>query len=536
MIGNKWLGLRYQLLPERSARVEPPPRELPLRLFLLILLLLLLVAAIPIARGQGQTGKPVPLTTANPSTDGQAGNWPMFGRDASSSHYNPDEKTLTPKTVAQLKPRWVFQTGADVSSQPVVANGVVYFGSWDGKEYAVEVKTGAKLWEYEVGLPTRSAAAYADGTLYFGDAAGRLYALEAKTGTVKWKTRLDQHPSTMATSSPVFYQGRIYIGVSSREETMGTRQDYACCTFRGSVLALDAATGKEVWRFYVIPEPATERGKGKMGQTMMGPSGGAIWSTLSLDPAAKRVYAATGNQYTGPAVKFVNAILALDLDTGKLVWSHQATPNDIWTFDCLRNPSNNPECSDLDVDFGTAPVFFKGPGGKRLVGAGQKSGWFYALEPDKGTLVWKTEVGTGGKLGGIEFGSASDGERIYVGISNAANKDKQGWVSAIDGATGKVLWKTLAPDGGSNFGPITVTGKGDNRLVFTGSSKGLVCAYDAKDGKVLWKFDTGGGVGGGPTVIDGVLYVGSGYQIMRIGKPNNKLYAFALDGSAEQGQ
>jgi polyvinyl alcohol dehydrogenase (cytochrome) len=528
MIGNKWLGLRYQFGREHRARFTPSQQGVPVRWFWLILALLLLAAALPLVKSQGQGGKPAARST---KLSGEAaGAWPMFGRDVSSSHYNPDEKTLTPANVAQLKPRWVFQTEGDVSSQPVVASGIVYFGSWDGKEYALDARTGNKVWEFDCGQSTRSAAAVASGVVYFGDIAGFLYALDAKTGALRWKKRLDPHPTTVATSSPIVHQGRIYIGISSHEEgAMLRKRDYACCTFRGSVVALEAATGREVWRFYVIPEPATERGKDKQGKTLMGPSGGAVWSTLSLDPTARRVYVTTGNQYTGPPVKYANAIIALDLNTGKEVWTYQATPGDIWTFDCR----NHPDCSDLDVDFGMAPVFFKGPGGKRLLGAGQKSGWFYALDPATGKLAWKTEVGPGGKLGGIEFGGASDGERVYVATSN---HPRQGSVAALDGATGKVLWQTPSPDGKANFGPITVTGRGPNRLVWAGSSGGFIRAYDARHGKILWQFDTGGAVGGGPTVVDGVLYVGSGYTFLRIGKANNKLYAFALDGGTEQGR
>jgi polyvinyl alcohol dehydrogenase (cytochrome) len=529
LIGNKWLGRRSQ--PSDDARAAAPPRTWPARSLWLLCLLLLLVAALPLTQSQGQGGRP--SRSANPTASNQSGHWPVFGRDVQGSHYNPDEKILTPQNVARLKPRWIFETtpqGGDVSSQPIVVNGVVYFGSWDGQEYAVDVKTGKQLWAYDCGQSTRSAAAYADGTLYFGDIAGFLHALDARTGALKWKKRVDAHPNTVATSSPIYHQGRIYIGVSSHEEgAMLRKRDYVCCTFRGSVAAYDAATGNEVWRFYVIPEPATPQGKDKRDKQLMGPSGGAVWSTVSLDPATRRVYVTTGNQYTGPAVKHTNAILALNMDTGKLLWSHQATPGDIWNFDCR----NLPDCSDLDVDFGTAPVFFKGPGGKRLVGAGQKSGWFYALDPDKGTVVWKTEVGPGGKLGGIEFGTATDGERVYAAISNFP---RQGSVSALDGATGKILWQTPSPDNRANFGPITVTGRGDNRLVWAGSSGGFIRAYDARDGKILWQFDTGGAVGGGPTVVDGVLYIGSGYTFLNIGKGNNKLYAFALDSGAESGR
>src|SRR4030095_9607228 len=211
----------------------------------------------------------------------RAGGGPLFGRAGAVSHHNPYEKLITPRTAARLKPRWVFQTHGDVSSQPVVAQGVVYFGSWDGKEDAVEAKTGTKIWESAPGQSSRSAAAYADGTLYFGDIAGFLHALDARTGALKWKKRVDTHPNTVATSSPIYHQGRLYLGVSSHEEGAMLRQpDYRCCTFRGSVVAFDAAKGDDLWRFYVFPGVPAEIGKDKRDRAMVGPAGGAIWSTI----------------------------------------------------------------------------------------------------------------------------------------------------------------------------------------------------------------------------------------------------------------
>jgi polyvinyl alcohol dehydrogenase (cytochrome) len=467
------------------------------------------------------------VQAADKSVGVKASDWPMYGRDLAGSHYNPSEKLLTPATVGRLKPKWVFETKDDVSSQPAVVDGIVYFGSWDKKQYALDAKTGKKVWEFNVGSPSRTGAAYGKGVIFFADVEGNLYALRANTGELKWKVRIDPHKYTTGTSSPIYHNGRVYIGVTSHEELFPyINPKHECCTFRGGVAAFDAETGRQVWRFYTIPEPATVRGKNKSGATTWGPSGGAVWSTVAIHPDKNRLYLTSGNQYTGPVSRLTDAIIAVELDTGKLVWSHQATPKDIWTHDC----ANDPDCEDLDFDFGTVPITFKGPGGRQLIGAGQKSGWFYALNPRDGKLVWKLEVGPSGKLGGIEFGDATDGERVYVAISNALKPAPQGWVSALDGATGKVLWKTLAPDGGSNFGPITVTGKGNNRLVFVGSTKGLICAYDARNGKVLWQFDTGGAVGGGATVVDGMLYVGSGYRFLTVGKSNNKLYAFSLDG------
>jgi polyvinyl alcohol dehydrogenase (cytochrome) len=399
--------------------------------------------------------------------------WTLFGRDLAASHYNPDERTITPTNVANLKVKWTFEAGDDISTQPIVANGVVYFGSWDGKEYAVDAKTGKRIWEFDCGQSSRASAAYENGLLAFVDVAGFLYVLDAKTGTQKWKKRIDTHRNTVGTGAPILYQGRIYIGVPSHEEgAMLGKRDYVCCTFRGSVVSFDAATGNELWRWWVLPEPAIERGEKKNGQKWMGPSGGAIWSTVSLDPAAKRLYVTTGNQYTGPNMDEANAIVALDMNTGKRIWTFKGLLRDIWNFDC----KGTPDCDDLDYDFGSQAIFFKGPNGKRLVGAGQKSGWFFAVNQADGTL----------------------------------------------------LWKTPSPDNKANFGPITVTGRGNNRLVWAGSVGNFVRAYDASNGKILWEFDTGGAVGGGITVVDGTVYVGSGYKFLRIGKGNNKLYAFSF--------
>ncbi|HXU35272.1 MAG TPA: PQQ-binding-like beta-propeller repeat protein, partial [Blastocatellia bacterium] len=351
-----------------------------------------------------------------------------------------------------------------------------------------------------------------------------LFALDAKTGAQIWKVKTDPHPMTIATSAPIYYNGRVYIGISSREEiVMAGNPKYECCTFRGGVAAFDAKTGAQVWRFYTVTDEPKEQGVDKKGRKIFGPSGVGVWSTVSIHPEDKRLYFTTGDDYTKPESMMSDAIVALDLASGKMLWSYQAQHGDVWNMNCVQNPK---ECGP-DFDFGTIAISFKGAAGKKLIGAGQKSGWFYAVDPKDGKLVWKTEVGPGGMLGGIEFGDATDGERIYVGISN---HPKQGSVSALDGATGKVLWQTMNPDGRSNFGPLTVTGTGDNRLVFAGSSGNFIRAYDAKTGKIVWEFDTGGAVGGGPTVADGVVYVGSGYQMLRLGKANNKLYAFSIDG------
>src|SRR5437762_10476038 len=147
-----------------------------------------------------QSSRLAATKSAKNAANGQtAADWPLYGRDLAGSHYNPNEKQLTPATVGRLKVKWIFETGGDVSSQPTVVGGVVYFGSWDGKQYAVDAKTGKKLWEFESGAPSRSGAAYADGIIYFADVNARLFALDAKTGAQIWKVKTDPHPMTIAT-------------------------------------------------------------------------------------------------------------------------------------------------------------------------------------------------------------------------------------------------------------------------------------------------------------------------------------------------
>src|ERR1051325_11339486 len=310
------------------------------------------VFAVSFAAAQSSRGAAKNIVAGNGVA---ASDWPMYGRDLAGSHYNPHENTLTPATVARLKTKWVFETGGDVSSQPTVVGGVVYFGSWDGKEYAVDAKTGTKIWEFESGYPSRSGAAYADGMIYFGDVGGRLFALDAKTGEQKWKVKVDPHPMTIATSAPVYYNGRIYIGVSSREEVvMMGNPKYECCTFRGGVAAFDAKTGQQVWRFHTVREEPKEQGKDKLGRRIFGPSGVGVWSTVAIHPEEKRLYLTTGDDYTPPESNMSDAIIALDLDTGKIVWSYQATHGDVWNINCAQNPK---DCGP-DHDFGTIPISF----------------------------------------------------------------------------------------------------------------------------------------------------------------------------------
>lgn len=464
-------------------------------------------------------------SSAASRTRASQSDWPMFGRDLAGSHYNSAEKQITAATVGRLKPRWIFETGGDLSGQPIVAGSTIFFGSWDGREYAVDSKTGKKLWEFEAGKPLRSASAYAAGAVYFGDLAGWLYAIDASTGNLKWKVLADSHPDVILTSAPIVFGGRIYIGISSKEESENDEKQ-ACCTFRGGVAAYDIATGQLVWRFYTIPTPAVIQKQDKDGRNVLGPSGAAVWSTVSVRPETNRLFFTSGNQYTGPDTKYADAIVALDLRTGKPVWSYQPAPSDVWRAGCVQTPA---DCGP-DADFGTLPLSFKDSTGTMLLGATRKDGWFWAVNPRDGKLRWKAEIADNEHPGKIYFANSTDGSVIFAGISNAFKKNKQGFLCALDTSTKRVLWRVAAPDRGSYHGPITIVGSGKDELVFAGSTGNHIYAHRATDGKIVWEWDTSGSVAGGATVVDGVLYVGSGYGVFGIGTPNNKVYAFSIDG------
>ncbi len=375
-----------------------------------------------------------------------------------------------------------------------------------------------------------------------------IVALDRNSGALVWRTSLDTNPFAVITSSPAVDSGRVYVGVASGEEAATLAvPGYTCCTFRGSVAALDAATGKILWQTPMIDDATYRSGDGKLS----GFAGAAIWSSPTLDRNRKLLYVSTGNNYSAsPAVvdagaplppgDHVESIVALDLETGVIRWAQRMTQGDIWTFGNSAGP---------DWDFGGSPNLFQiaGDAGVRdVVGAGQKSGVYWAVDADTHDVLWKTQVGPGGHLGGIHWGTATDDARVYVGVNDQtgakyrlggapdAGTTAVGSWAALDAVTGSTLWQVADPaltaplNGVSVDGPITVV----NGVVFGGSmdSDGMMYAFDGASGKILWSFKSGGSVYGGPAVADGVVYWGSGYPPSRLGfgSTGQALYAFGL--------
>ncbi len=491
--------------------------------------------------------------------------WQSAGQNLSNTRQQPNETIINPSNVNKLKVKWTFTTGGDISATPTVADGSVYVPDWAGNLFAVQKETGKLLWQHKVseydgmsGSMSRVSPLVLGDEVVIGDnvinqtaqhIGASVIAVDRKSGILKWSTRVDEHPSAIITGSPVAFNNVIYVGVSSIEEGLADRSGYDCCTFRGSLVALEANTGKIIWKTYTVPD--------NQG-VATAYSGGAIWQAPAIDPARSVLYVGTGNNYTvppgvedcetiaildqdsnsnacTPKDDHFDSVMALDLVTGAVRWAKKFKSYDTWTVACIA-PGPGVACpspAGPDYDFGGS-----GPNlVDNMVGFGQKSGIYWALNPDNGKILWSTIVGPGSSLGGIEWGTASDGKRIYVPIANkgqvAYNLAPSGpsitWGSwaGLDAKTGKILWQIADPTAGSiDTGAASVA----NGVVFVGSYSGMMYALDAKTGAILWNFASGGTVVDGPSIVDGVIYWGSGYKRISPGRGNNKLYAFSLGG------
>lgn len=491
------------------------------------------------------------------------GDWPTWSKDLAGSRHNGSEWLVNRHTVGKLKLKWAFAypkvDGAYPRSQPAVVGRTIYFGGPDGKFYARDARTGAERWTFDMAQVVPEARArkisnspsVTRGKVYFGT-PGRLTALNARTGELSWTKRLDSNPFANLTSSPMVFRGRVYVGVSSGENTQG--KDYACCRFRGHVDALDADTGELDWRRYTVPK-AKQVGTWPSGAKKYAPSGGGVWSSPVIDRRTGTLYVGTGQNYTGSAGDF-DTLLALDTRTGGVRWKNQVTKADTWRTLC-NDPEPEGYCpgladgTALDYDIGATPNLFRA-NGRPMVGVGQKLGVYHAFDARTGEVVWRRQLGVplpSGGIAGIQWGSSYDGERLYISTYYA----DPGTVFAVDPATGKVLWQTPNPADGCTTGGAAEhpeacalaqgTAASTTRdLVFEGSNDGKLRAYAADTGKVLWTHDTiqtvngvngrtgrGGsiaGPGGGAVISHGMVYLHSGYYPEYPSKHGHVLLAF----------
>ncbi len=483
--------------------------------------------------------------------------WNGWGNDPTNSRFQSAAAAgLTAQSVPRLTLKWAFGLpGAMVvSAQPTVFGGRVIVGSESGVVYALDAATGCVRWQFKAGAGVRSAAVVGrlagDGparyAAYFGDLRATVYAVDLATGEQLWSLKVEDHAWARITGGSTLFEGRLYVPVSSFEELPGARPDYPCCTFRGSVVAIDATTGKQIWKTYTIPEAPAIVGKNAAGTPLWKPAGAAIWAAPTIDAARRRVYVATGNAYTEPAAPTTDAVMALALDTGAIQWVSQATPSDAFLVGCKAGNANCPDDAGPDFDFGNSPILRRLANGRTVIAIGQKSGVAFGLDPDnKGAVLWRYRAGQGSALGGIEWGSAADDRVMYVPVSDVLHANAGG-LHAVSLGSGERIWHTPAPGlackGGlgcsaAQSAAISVI----PGVVFSGAVSGHLRGYDSSDGKVIWEVDTardfatvngvaasGGSIDGpGPTVAGGMVFTGSGYGRWR-GRPGNVLLAFGL--------
>ena len=467
---------------------------------------------------------------------------------------------LDSQNVSRLHLKWAFgfPDALRARSHPALAGGAIFVGSHNGEVYALDRNTGCVRWRFQAAAEVRTGLLVSDWKrgntsaeplVYFGDLVGNVYALDARDGALAWRVHADDHPSTTLTAAPALYHGLLYVPVSSLEEAI-IDPKYECCTFRGSVVAYDARSGKRVWQTFMTPPPA-DMGNNAAGAKKYGPSGAPIWNTPAIDEKRHQLYVGTGDNYSSPTTGTSDAIVALDLSTGRINWTFQTRPNDAWNTSCeTADQALCPREKGPDYDLGAATILATASDGRDYVLAGSKSGDVYAVDAATGKLRWNTKVGRGGVLAGVYFGMAVAGDRVFVPVSDADDHEVHAeparpGLYALDLRTGRYLWKS--PDHGENCqgrdlcspgiaAAITATAS----LVLTGGSDGWLRVYDARTGRILWRFDTtktfpavgggnavGGAMGGGvaPIAYHGMMIAPSGYGFA--GKmPGNALLVF----------
>lgn len=480
--------------------------------------------------------------------------------DGNARHVPAEVAGLSASDLPRLQLKWAFSfPGATrARSQPAVGGGALYTGSQDGTVYALDLNSGCVRWTFKAAGEVRSSPVlepwaasddHARPRLYFGDFLGNVYALDASSGELLWTRRVHDHPHLTLTGSVRLHEGRLYVPMSSTEWAAAADPSYACCSFRGGVVALSADDGEVLWSSHTIPDvdAGVERVQG---------AGAPVWNSPTIDTKRRRLYVGTGQAYTAPAAEQSDAVLAFDLDDGRLIWWYQALPGDAWNMACLiQGPGRNcPEEQGPDFDIGAAVILHQLPDGREMLFAGQKSGHVMALDPDNGRLLWKERYGRGGLSGGVHWGMAANHGVLYVPIADTTvtgreEGEARPGLNAVDAATGRVLWHAPAPescpaerrpscDPGYSAPVTSIPG-----AIFAPSFDGHLRAYAAADGQLLWDMDTtlpvttvsgeiahGGSIESvGAVVVDGLVIVPSGY-LFGSRMPGNVLLVYSVDG------
>lgn len=473
---------------------------------------------------------------------------------------------FTAADVPKLKVKWAFKYPGSKNGQATVIGDRLFVTSMSGAVYALNAQSGCVYWRYDSPAATRAsvhvaampAGSPAKTALFFSDWTKSAVAVDADTGKELWRTQIETETGVQMTGSPTLWNNILFVPISTGNEAFATNDNYECCKFIGSLVALDAVTGKVLWKTYTTAQKNMAYRLNAKGQQMWGPSGGAIWSAPTIDPARGWVYVATSNSHTDAPNDGANAVIAMDIKTGKIVWKNQVWPDDNFIIGCPR-AANCPAKVGPDFALGSSPILHTQRDGKQLLLAGQKSGIMWALDPQTGKTIWQQRLSPGSALGGIEFGSAADEDKVYVAISDVIVRgaNAKPGLYALDVKDGHVVWSAPSPRvpcrWTNNFcnPAISQAVSAIPGVVFAGAMNGRFRAYAASDGKVIWDYDTGvahksvlgqevfGGVmdGAGPTIAGGMIYVHSGYAGRQTantndlsGRDGNVLFAFSVDG------
>ncbi len=473
---------------------------------------------------------------------------------------------LTKSDVGQLELKWAFAypNAKQARSQPIVSQGEIFVGSHDGTIYSLDLETGCANWTFNADSEVRHALSLGpwehekSEALFFGDNAGNVYAIDRLDGELIWKTRPNDHPDTVITGSPKLYGDKLYVPLSSKEWASAANPAYGCCTFRGGVAALNTFDGATQWISYSTDEPAPTGQVNTENVPLMAPSGAPVWNSPTIDAKRNRLYVGTGENYSSPASDTSDAVLAIDLENGELLWHYQTLEKDAWNMACyVGGPGGNcPSENGPDLDIGASVILANLDDGRDIILAGTKGGSVFALDPDQsGVLLWENKIGSGGLAGGVHWGMTLLNDSLIAAIADTdfgLDPDYQGFpgLYSIDIDDGKVNWHSPAedhcPEGsrpmcdhGMSAAITSIPG-----VIFAGSYDGSFMAYDDSTGAILWKFLTnrsfetisgatasGGSIeGDGPVIIDGTVLINSGYSF-GTRMQGNVLLAFSADGN-----
>jgi polyvinyl alcohol dehydrogenase (cytochrome) len=486
--------------------------------------------------------------------------WNGWGKDLSNTRFQSAKNAeLSSDQVPHLKLKWAFGLpgGGETYGQPSVVSERVFFGDFNSFVYSLDAVTGCVYWSFRADAQVRTAivvgrvrgTGHARYAAYFGDKKANIYAVDARTGELIWKVNVEPRLLAHITGATVLYRGRLYVGVAGSEEITSSDPHYPCCTYRGSLSALEANTGKLTWKSYTIPEEPKPTKKNSLGTQLWAPAGASLWSAPTIDPRRHAVYVTTGNAFTEPAAKTSDAIMAFDLATGKVLWSYQALENDASPAGCNGNGPKGEQCPENvgpDWDFANSPILRTLPNGKRILVAAHKGGGVVAVDPDRnGALVWTANLAepNAGAAIQVMWGGAADAQNVYYPL-------KSGGVAALNLADGMRVWLAALEPSAASPGPGGRPRRGQDAaataipgVIFSGGWDGVLHALSTADGHALWEYNTaheyttvngvaakGGSMGApGPVVVGGMLYVGSGYVGTGNGMPGNVLLAFSAE-------